>query len=139
MRRGRLALPSRVVGTPPKSQIKPNIAGGLRAPARQIKSGEANLCAEPPGWNASRISNYAHSRRFAAQRPKIKNPALSGRVSSRTIRSGYFLRRENMPVTSDPMPNRPSKGSGEAVWGSLPALLPPAAACSLPAASVEEG
>jgi len=100
--------------------------------------GEANLCAEPPGGIASIMFKPSQARRrFVAEGDQIKNPALSGRVSSRTIRSGYFFRRENMPVISDPMPSKPSKGSGEAVCGSLPAL-PPAAA-SLPAASVEEG
>ena len=39
----------------------------------------------------------------------------------------YFLRRENMPVKKEPIPKSPSKGSGDAVCGSLPLLLPAAA------------
>ena len=58
-----------------------------------------------------------------------KNARLVDRAFLLRVKA-YFLRRENMPVKKEPIPKSPSKGSGDAVCGSLPLLLPAAAVWS---------
>lgn len=50
------------------------------------------------------------------------------------------MRRVNRPVASEPRPSRPRNGSGEAVCGRLPALLPAAPLlCAVVSVPVEAG
>lgn len=46
-------------------------------------------------------------------------PELPGRLHVAYYRLTYFFLRLINPVISEPKPSNPSKGSGEAVWGSF--------------------
>ena len=84
------------------------------------------MTVERVNCEASAVLRERRGRKKAQQRgvaeplKKQNCPKLSFRaVAVELSKDVYFFLRLITPVTSEPRPSKPSRGSGEAVWGSF--------------------
>jgi hypothetical protein len=65
------------------------------------------------------IRDYPRKSAVRSSPNKTARSFRLGQFQVSNIKCFYFFRRLIKPVTSEPKPSRPSRGSGEAVWGSF--------------------